>query len=239
MYSMENLIKTDWHFLLSHEFKKDYFLALKAFLDKEYSEDMLYLKKEDIFTAFNLTSYKDTKVVILGQDPYHGKNQAHGLSFSCLEEKLPPSLKNIYKEISNEFNIPMAKNNGDLSFWAKQGVLLLNTTLTVRKNLAGSHRKQGWETFTDAVIHLLNEKEEGIVFLLWGNDAKEKENLITNKHHKILLSAHPSPLSASRGFFGCGHFKMANEFLKENSLKEISWQINDKPKPYYPSPPNP
>ena len=220
-------IGNDWDeiFKKEKEFEKDYYLDLRKFLVKEYKTKTIYPDKNEIFSAFKLTSYKDCKVVILGQDPYHGENQAHGLAFSVKQGvALPPSLKNIYKEIENEFGYKMSKN-GFLEKWAKQGVLLLNTALTVVAGNANSHSKIGWEIFTDNVIKYLNEREEPIIFILWGNNAKSKKAFIDTNRHYILESVHPSPLSASRGFFGCGHFKKANDILKELGKKEIDWQI--------------
>ena len=220
-------IGNDWDeiFKKEKEFEKDYYLDLRKFLVKEYKTKTIYPDKNEIFSAFKLTSYKDCKVVILGQDPYHGENQAHGLAFSVKQGvPLPPSLKNIYKEIENEFGYKMSKN-GFLEKWAKQGVLLLNTALTVVAGNANSHSKIGWEIFTDNVIEYLNEREEPIIFILWGNNAKSKKAFIDTNRHYILESVHPSPLSASRGFFGCGHFKKANDILKELGKEEIDWQI--------------
>ena len=210
-------IGNDWDeiFKKEKEFEKDYYLDLRKFLVKEYKTKTIYPDKNEIFSAFKLTSYKDCKVVILGQDPYHGENQAHAL---------PPSLKNIYKEIENEFGYKMSKN-GFLEKWAKQGVLLLNTALTVVAGNANSHSKIGWEIFTDNVIKYLDRREDPIIFILWGNNAKSKKAFIDTNKHYILESVHPSPLSASRGFFGCGHFKKVNDILKELGKEEIDWQI--------------
>ncbi|MEG0663675.1 MAG: uracil-DNA glycosylase, partial [Clostridia bacterium] len=183
--------------------------------------------KEDIFNALKAVAYENVKIVILGQDPYHEPNQAHGLSFSVnVGVVIPPSLLNIYKELKNEMNCYIP-DNGYLQKWANQGVLLLNTCLTVRKGLANSHQKMGWEIFTDNVIMELNRREKPICFMLWGNNAKSKISLITNKQHLILSAAHPSPLSATRGFFGCNHFLKANAFLQENGHKPIDWQIEN------------
>jgi uracil-DNA glycosylase len=215
----------DWDELLQDEFKKEYYLKLRQFLIKEYRTKIIYPDMYSIFEALKLTAYQDVKVVLLGQDPYHGKNQAHGLAFSVQKEvSIPPSLRNIYKELATDLNC-YVPNNGYLVPWAKQGVLLLNTSLTVRANLANSHRNKGWEIFTDAVIQLLNEKDTPIVFFLWGNNAKSKARYITNRRHLVLTATHPSPFSADRGFFGCRHFSKANQFLKENGQKEIDWQI--------------
>ncbi len=212
----------DWDQLLNDEFTKPYYLKLREFLISEYQSKIIYPSMHDIFNAFKLSSYQNTQVVIMGQDPYHNPHQAHGLAFSVLQGLLPPSLKNIYYEIEKEFNITMSKN-GNLTTWAKQGVLLLNSVLTVRQNQANSHKNYGWEIFTNKVISLLNERSEAVIFLLWGRDAKEKEKLITNKHHFILKAAHPSPLSAHHGFFGCNHFLKTNEILKSLNKKEINW----------------
>lgn len=218
-------IGNDWDEILKGEFEKEYYQNMRKFLVKEYKTKTIYPKPEEIFSAFKLTSYKDCKIVLLGQDPYHGPNQAHGLAFSVKEGvKLPPSLQNIYKEISSEYGYSMSKN-GYLVPWAKQGVLLLNTALTVVAENANSHSKIGWEIFTDNVIEYLNEREEPLIFILWGNNARSKKRLINTEKHYILESAHPSPLSASRGFFGCGHFEKANDILKELRKKEIDWKM--------------
>ncbi len=214
---------TDWDGVLAEEFEKPYYVALRTFLKSEYSTRTVYPPMNDIFAAFRITEYKDVKVVILGQDPYHAPAQAHGLCFSVKPGiKPPPSLLNIYKEIEADMGIQCNKTLGFLQSWAEQGVFLLNTVLTVREGCAGSHRGKGWETLTDRVIELLNERQEGIVFLLWGANAKSKAPLITGKQHLILKAAHPSPLSAYNGFFGCRHFSMANEFLQGRA---IDWKI--------------
>lgn len=216
-------IGNDWDKLLSEEFQKEYYLRLRAFLAHEYKTGTIYPDMYDIFNALKFTAYSNVKVVIIGQDPYHGEGQAHGLSFSVMPPvPPPPSLKNIYKEIENELGTP-PRNDGDLTHWAKQGVLLLNTVLTVRAGLANSHRGVGWEIFTDKIIALLNEHKEPIVFMLWGNNAKSKKSLITNPNHLILTAAHPSPFSAYHGFFGCGHFKACNDFLVKNGQEPIKW----------------
>jgi len=216
----------DWDEILKGEFEKPYYLAIRRFLKQEYFTQTVYPDMYDIFNALKATSFQNTKVVILGQDPYHNPGQAHGMSFSVKPGVLPPpSLLNMYKEIEDEFGITMPQNYGYLMQWATQGVLLLNTVLTVRKNQPQSHRACGWETFTDAVISSLNNKKEPCVFLLWGSNAKAKAKLITNKNHLILTSVHPSPLSAYRGFFGCGHFKRANDFLQAHGLTPIDWSI--------------
>lgn len=215
----------DWDELLEEEFKKGYYLKLRQFLVKEYSTKTIYPDMYNIFAALQLTAYRDVKIVIIGQDPYHGKNQAHGLAFSVQKGvAIPPSLINIYKELVDDLNCYMP-NNGYLVPWAKQGVLLLNTSLTVVGGIANSHRNKGWEVFTDTIIQLLNKKDTPIVFLLWGKNAKDKAKFVTNQKHLILTSVHPSPLSAHRGFFGCKHFSKANNFLKASGQTEIDWQI--------------
>lgn len=220
-------LKNDWKDLLKDEFKKDYYLKLRQFLINEYSKKTIYPDKYDIFNALHYTAYKDVKVVILGQDPYHGPNQAHGLSFSVKPHiPAPPSLVNIYKELNNDLGCYIP-NNGYLKKWADEGVLLLNTSLTVRAGQANSHRNAGWEIFTDKVIQLLNEREDPVVFILWGNNAISKEKLITNKRHYIIKSVHPSPLSASRGFFGSKPFSKTNNFLKSIGKEPIDWQIEN------------
>ncbi len=215
----------DWDVLLKEEFEKDYYLKLREFLKSEYSSTTVYPQAADIFNALKFTAYRDVKVVILGQDPYHGPNQAHGMAFSVQPGiEAPPSLVNMFKEINRELGIPIP-TSGCLIPWAKQGVLLLNAVLTVRAGQANSHRGQGWERFTDRVIELLNERDELIVFLLWGKNAGEKEELITNPKHIIFKAPHPSPLSASRGFFGCGHFIKANQELILSGRDPIDWSI--------------
>lgn len=217
----------DWDELLKGEFEKEYYLKLRAFLKNEYSTKTIHPDMYDIFNALKWTAYSDVKAVILGQDPYHGENQAHGLAFSVKRGiDIPPSLVNIYKELNLELGCYIP-NNGYLEKWARQGVLLLNASLTVRDGEANSHRNKGWEIFTNRVVELLNLREDPVVFLLWGNNAKEKQQMITNKNHYILSTVHPSPLSASRGFFGCGHFKKTNEFLKSIGKEEIDWQIEN------------
>ena len=218
-------IGNDWDEILKDEFEKEYYKKMRKFLINEYKTKLIYPKPEEIFTAFKLTSYKDCKIILLGQDPYHGENQAHGLAFSVKEGiKLPPSLRNMYKEINNEYGYEISKN-GHLVPWAKQGILLLNTALTVIAENANSHSKIGWEIFTDNIIEILNKREESLIFILWGSNARSKKRLIDTKKHYILEGVHPSPLSANRGFFGCGHFKKANEILKELGKKEIDWRI--------------
>ncbi len=214
-----------WDLHLQDEFKKEYYQGLRNFLIFEYQNHQIFPKSEDIFNALRYTDYKDIKVVILGQDPYHHPHQAHGLAFSVFEDaKIPPSLKNIFKELCFDLGIPSPKN-GNLSKWAKSGVLLLNSVLTVRAYLPGSHRNQGWEVLTQKIISLINQKEEPVVFILWGNDAKKSKSLITSSHHLILEGTHPSPLSAHSGFFGKRYFSEANKFLVKNGIKPIDWYL--------------
>ena len=221
-------INNDWKEILEEEFKKEYFLKLKEILEEEYKNYTVYPPKKDILNAFLLTPYSEVKVVLLGQDPYHQKGQAHGLAFSVnYGIKTPPSLVNMYKELHDDLGLYIP-NNGFLEKWAKQGVLLLNTTLTVRDSQANSHSGIGWQTFTDNVIKSLNEREKPIIFILWGNNAKSKEKFIDTNKHYILKGVHPSPLSANKGFFGCKHFSEANRILKELNEKEIDWQIENK-----------
>ncbi len=216
-------LNNDWDNVLAGEFDKEYYLSLREFLKKEYFTTKIYPPMNDIFNALKLTSYENTRVVILGQDPYHGFGQAHGLCFSVKEGvKKPPSLQNIFKELNSELGIPEPES-GELTGWAKEGVLLLNTTLTVREGLPQSHKGRGWEILTDRIIKEVNEKETPVVFILWGGNARSKKSLITNKRHLILECAHPSPLSAYNGFFGCGHFKAANDFLMSVGEKPIDW----------------
>ena len=222
-----NLFGNDWDNLLQEEFQKDYYLQLREFLKTEYRTKIIYPDMYKIYEALKLTSYQDTKVVILGQDPYHGPDQAHGLAFSVQEGvATPPSLLNIYKELESDMGCYIP-NNGNLVTWAEQGVLLLNTSLTVVAGQANSHKKIGWELLTDNIIRLLKEKPSSIVFLLWGNNAKSKSEVITNKRHLVLTSVHPSPLSANRGFFGCKHFSRANDFLIGTGQQVIDWQVPD------------
>lgn len=224
---MKEIFKNGWNDLLKDELEKDYYKKLREFLINEYNTRVIYPDAYDIYNALHYTDYKDVKAVILGQDPYHGPNQAHGLSFSVKEGvRIPPSLLNMYKELKNDLGCYIP-NNGYLEKWARQGILLLNTSLTVRQGEANSHRKVGWEKFTDRIIELLNEREDPIVFILWGNNAKSKEILITNKNHFIIKSVHPSPLSASRGFFGSKPFSKTNEFLKSIGKEPIDWQIEN------------
>jgi uracil-DNA glycosylase len=214
-----------WHIKLSPEFEKPYFVELMQQVQQEYDTTTCYPPKELIFAAFEQFDFQDTKVVILGQDPYHGMGEANGLCFSVNDGKaIPPSLKNIYTEINNEYNRILFPNSGNLDRWAKQGILLLNTGLTVRKDEANSHKHLKWNTFTDAVIHLINEQSDAIVFLLWGGFAQKKGKLINRSKHLVLESGHPSPLSANRGFwFGNQHFKMTNDYLKVQGKSEIYW----------------
>ena len=213
----------DWDGILADEFKKPYYLKIREFLKNEYSSRQIYPDMNDIFNALKYTSFEDTKVVIIGQDPYHGAGQAHGLCFSVKEGiAFPPSLRNIFKELANDVGKEIP-TSGELTDWAKQGVLLLNAVLTVREGEPTSHSKIGWETFTDRVISELNKKDTPVVFLLWGAYAQKKAEIITNPIHKKLMSVHPSPLSASRGFFGCRHFSKTNEILTQNGIKPIKW----------------
>jgi len=219
--------KNDWQLLLKDEFKKEYYLSLRQFLMKEYATKTIYPDKYDIFNALHYTAHHDVAVVILGQDPYHGANQAHGLSFSVKPGiKPPPSLANIYKELKDDVNCYIP-NNGYLKKWSDQGVLLLNNVLTVIEGQPNSHKSIGWQHLTDKVISLLNERTEPIVFILWGNNAQSKSSLITNKSHYILKSVHPSPLSANRGFFKSKPFSKTNTILISLGKKPINWQINN------------
>lgn len=216
-------IGNDWDTLLAEEFKKEYYLKLREFLKQEYFSRNVYPPMGDIFNALRFTSHEAARVVILGQDPYHGPGQAHGLCFSVKSGvPKPPSLKNIFKELADEYGISEPPT-GELTGWAKQGVLLLNTTLTVREGSPASHKGHGWEILTDRVIQLINEKSKPVVFILWGGHARAKKALITNPAHLALECAHPSPLSAYAGFFGCGHFKRANDFLISHGLEPIDW----------------
>lgn len=218
-------IGNDWDGILKGEFEKPYYLQLREFLKAEYTTQTVYPDMYDIFNALKFTPYSQVKAVILGQDPYHEPGQAHGLSFSVKEGvEPPPSLKNIYKELNSDLGIPIPQN-GDLTKWAKQGVLLLNASLTVRRGQADSHKGKGWEIFTDRVISLLNERTEPIVFILWGGKAKAKIPLITNKRHCIITSAHPSPLSAHYGFFGSKPFSKCNKFLESIGEQPIDWSL--------------
>jgi uracil-DNA glycosylase len=219
MFDVDN----DWGDILANEVGKEYFKKLTGFVMDEYKHNEVFPKKNEIFNALKTTSYQQTKVVIIGQDPYHEKGQAHGLCFSVNDGvKLPPSLRNIFKEIESDLGVKLPKS-GDLTRWARQGVLLLNAVLTVKQGEANSHKNRGWEKFTDNIIASLNNKKDPIVFILWGAKARDKSKLLTNKNHKILESAHPSPLSAYNGFFGCKHFSKANEFLKNLGQEVINW----------------
>ncbi len=219
------MIGNNWDLKLKDEFKKEYFTNLMNFIKNEYKTKTIYPKQNEVFNAFRYTDFNNVKVVIIGQDPYHGPNQAEGLSFSVSNEVLkPPSLQNIFKELESDLGIPFPKHNS-LKPWAKQGVLLLNAVLTVEEHKPTSHKDKGWETFTDDVIKIINEKQEPVVFILWGAFARSKKSLITNPKHLIIESAHPSPFSARNGFFGSKPFSRTNEFLKKNHLKEIDWRI--------------
>lgn len=219
------ILKNDWSKLLEEEFSKPYYLKLREFLIYEYATKVIYPDKHDIFNALHFTPYAQTKVVILGQDPYHGQGQAHGLSFSVKPGIMPPpSLKNIFKELKQDLGCSIP-NNGYLVKWAQQGVLMLNAVLTVEQGAPNSHKNKGWETFTNRVISHLNERKEPVVFILWGKNAQEKQELITSPNHYVLKSPHPSPYSANRGFFGSSHFSKTNSFLKDKGYSEIDWQI--------------
>lgn len=220
-----SILRNDWAPLLEPEFEKPYYLKLRQFLIQEYKQYTVYPDMYDIFNALHYTPYSKTKVVILGQDPYHGPGQAHGLSFSVKPGiRVPPSLQNIFRELHDDLGC-FIPNNGYLVKWTEQGVLLLNAVLTVRAGCANSHRRRGWEQFTDRVISLLNERQQPVVFILWGRNAQSKESLITNKNHLIIKSSHPSPLSAHRGFFGSKPFSRTNDFLRSAGMEAIDWQI--------------
>ncbi|MFD0697030.1 uracil-DNA glycosylase [Paenibacillus sp. GCM10027628] len=220
-----HIFKNDWSALLEAELEKPYYMELQQFLADEYQANVIYPQKDDIFNALHLTGYADTKVVILGQDPYHGRGQAHGLSFSVKPGiPTPPSLQNMYKELHTDLGCYIP-NNGYLVKWAEQGVLMLNTVLTVREDTPNSHKDKGWERFTDAIIQTLSEREQPIVFLLWGSHAQAKQKRIDTDKHRIIKSPHPSPLSAYRGFFGSKPFSRANKYLRELGSSEIDWQI--------------
>ena len=219
-------IGNKWDELLKDEFHSEYYVKLREFLKAEYSKYNIHPDMQNIFNALCYTDYDDVKVVILGQDPYHGPNQAHGLCFSVQRgAQPPPSLQNIFKEQRDDLGINQPPNFGELTDWAKQGILLLNTVLTVREGQANSHKGKGWEILTDRIISLLNEREKPMVFLLWGRNARSKRSLITNSRHLVLECAHPSPLSAYHGFFGCRHFSKANAFLSDNDMQPIDWQL--------------
>ena len=221
-------IQNDWLQAVGGEFRKPYYKELYDFVKEEYSTRVIYPPADDIFNALHLTPLKEVKVVILGQDPYHNEHQAHGLSFSVLpdQREIPPSLQNIYKELHDDLGCYIP-DNGYLEKWARQGVLMLNTVLTVRAHQANSHQGHCWEQFTDAAIRILNEQDRPIVFLLWGRPAQMKKSMLNNPKHLILEAPHPSPLSAYRGFFGCRHFSKTNEFLIQNGLEPIDWQIEN------------
>lgn len=219
------LVGNHWDNVLDCEYHKDYFKKIVAFINKEYQEREIFPPKSRILRALTLTDYDDVRVVILGQDPYHGVGEANGLAFAVSDGvKLPPSLRNIYKELYSDLGIPPA-GVGNLECWAKEGVLLLNAVLTVEKDKPASHKSLGWENFTDAIIRSLNDKDSPVVFILWGNFAKGKKSLITNPKHYVIESTHPSPFSANYGFFGSKPFSKTNEFLRKNHLKEIDWHV--------------
>ena len=219
------IIAKSWYNLLKDEFDKPYFKELEKFLSEEYSHYTIYPEEKNIFAALNLVKYEDVKVVIIGQDPYHEPKQAHGLCFSVQDGvQLPPSLQNIYKELNADLKVPIAKT-GDLTKWARQGVLLLNSVLTVRKGQANSHKNKGWEQFTGAIIDKLNAREKPVVFILWGNNAKGVAHNINMHRHFVLTAAHPSPLSAYNGFFGCKHFSKTNEILRATNQTPIDWDL--------------
>lgn len=223
---MSQILNNDWHDVLADEFKKPYYKELRNFLISEYKTRIIYPDKHDIFNALHYTPLKDMKVLLLGQDPYHDENQAHGLSFSVMPgQRIPPSLQNIYKELKDDlgYDIP---SNGYLKKWADQGVLLLNTVLTVRAHQAHSHQGMGWEQFTDAVIRAVNKQDRPIVIFLWGKPAQSKKPMLTNDRHLVLTAPHPSPLSAYRGFFGCKPFSKANAFLEKRGVGKIDWKLD-------------
>lgn len=221
------MIDNEWLSYLKPEFSKPYYKALYEFVREEYKNNVVYPPSEEIFSALEHTPIDKVKIVLLGQDPYHEKGQAHGMSFSVKPGvKTPPSLQNMYKELRDELGLYIP-NNGFLEKWADQGVLLLNTSLTVRSGQANSHKGKGWEQFTDAIIKAVNLQDRPIVYFLWGSNARAKKTLITNPKHLVLETVHPSPLSAYNGFFGCGHFKMANEFFTQNGIEPIDWQIEN------------
>ena len=222
-------MNNDWDSILSTEFDKEYFIKMQDWLINEYNTKTIFPPIKDVYSALRFTSYKDTKVVILGQDPYHEKGQAHGFSFSVLKPTpQPPSLVNIFKELKNDLGIePPNKNYGDLTYWAKQGVLLLNTTLTVEEHKANSHKDIGWSKFTDHIISELNKKPEPVVFILWGKNARDKKGMLNNPNHLVLESSHPSPFSASYGFFGSKPFSKTNNFLREKGCDPIDWEIRN------------
>lgn len=217
-------LEESWYEALKNEFESSYFVGIKTFLIEEKRHYVVYPPSNLIFNAFNLTPFDKVKVVILGQDPYHNVGQAHGLAFSVPDGiQIPPSLQNIFKELNNDIGMPIPQS-GNLENWAKEGVLLLNASLTVRANMAASHARIGWQQFTDAAIRALSEKKEHLVFILWGNYAIAKESLIDHSKHLVLKTVHPSPLSASRGFFGCHHFSQTNQYLISNGIQPIRWE---------------
>jgi uracil-DNA glycosylase len=226
MTALSIRLEKNWHAIIGGEYDQPYMAQLQQFLQREKDlGHIIYPKDEEIFNALNSTAFEKIRVVIIGQDPYHGARQANGLCFSVRKDiDIPPSLSNIYKEIDDEYHPIKMPCHGDLTKWAAQGVLLLNATLTVQQAKAGSHQRKGWEKFTDAIIRAVNEKREHVVFLLWGSRAKKKGALIDRKKHKVLKTSHPSPLSAHRGFRGCDHFKKANDYLKKHGLKPVEWQ---------------
>lgn len=228
---MKTKIGNDWNGVLKDEFEKEYFEKLTDFVKTEYKWEVCFPPVKDIFNAFEMCSFSNTKIVILGQDPYHGKGQAHGLSFSVPEGmKIPPSLRNIFKELTSDLGVD-SPTQGDLTSWAKQGVLLLNATLTVRKSKPVSHQKQGWEEFTDSVIKTISNKKESVVIVLWGKFAEQKVSLIDESKHCIITSSHPSPFSAHRGFLGSKPFSKTNEFLEKKGIEKIDWELkNDQVK---------
>lgn len=222
---MELSIPNDWKNILNNETNKDYFKQLTQFLETEYSTQTIFPAKNNIFSALEATSYENTQVVILGQDPYHGDNQAHGLSFSVLPgEKIPPSLRNMYKELANDLNMA-EPSSGYLMPWANQGILLLNTVLTVQKGKANSHKNKGWEIFTNQIIEQLNLREDPIIFVLWGKPAQQKKTMIDTNKHFVVEAPHPSPLSAYRGFFGSKPYSTINQILTQQGKKTINWQL--------------
>jgi len=222
---MINMTNNSWDIILKDEYQKDYFKNIVDFVNKIYKEKDVFPPKGRILSALNITDYNDVKVVILGQDPYHGEGEANGLCFSVNDGiKLPPSLQNIYKELNSDLGIPIPKT-GNLESWAREGVLLLNSVLTVEKDKPASHKNVGWEIFTDSIIMKLNERDFPVVFILWGNFAKSKKRLITNSRHFVIESSHPSPFSVHYGFFGSKPFSKTNDFLRKNNLKEIDWRI--------------
>jgi len=221
----KSIFQNDWQELLEEEFSKSYYQELRQFLKEEYTNETIFPPMDFIFQAMHQTAFADVKVLIVGQDPYHGKNQAHGLSFSVQPGvKIPPSLRNIYKELADDMNMPVP-TTGYLDRWSKEGVLLLNTVLTVREGKANSHRNKGWETLTDKVIELLGQRTQPTVFILWGKPAESKRALINEETHCVLTAPHPSPLSAHRGFFGSKPFSKANDFLRDHDREEVDWSL--------------